>query len=397
MPENIRLERVIDKELAQEIEKESVSVSPHLAYLRVCEDLQSAEFEVDGDGDPAVVEVKVKQFLLVMLARVKRSDPKVYAQYARRDGAEFHPKPYEELVNRGWVVEIGPGHVALSGGALRLFDYIDALAARLHETEFGASPRSFPAFVPGQTLHRCGYFDAHPNNVTMVTHLVDDFDAIEGFRTANETGPAGLTIPDRDMLAQPHVCMNPAACLPSYPIYEGRTLPSEGVALTWRGRIFRYESRNARGLERLWEFNVRELVLMGSGAQVTDGTRRMHELVETLVTRLNLSASLESASDPFFATVAAARKFWQESMDSKQEIRLAVGDGRDGVATVSAGSVNAHGRFFGDRFDITDCDRDRAHTACMGLGLERWVLACFAQHGFEPKRWPAEAAEVVFS
>ena len=37
-----------------------------------------------------------------------------------------------------------------------------------------------------------------------------------------------------------------------------------------------------------------------------------------------------------------------------------------------------------------------AFTGCVAWGLERWVLACFTQHGFEPSRWPAEVRAKVF-
>jgi hypothetical protein len=32
----------------------------------------------------------------------------------------------------------------------------------------------------------------------------------------------------------------------------------------------------------------------------------------------------------------------------------------------------------------------------VGLGIERWVLAAFCQHGFEPNRWPVAVRRAIF-
>jgi seryl-tRNA synthetase len=53
-------------------------------------------------------------------------------------------------------------------------------------------------------------------------------------------------------------------------------------------------------------------------------------------------------------------------------------------------SVNLHQEHFGTVFDIKTDDGKPAHSACVGLGLERIVMALFKTHGFEPDRWPAD-------
>ncbi len=52
---------------------------------------------------------------------------------------------------------------------------------------------------------------------------------------------------------------------------------------------------------------------------------------------------------------------------------------------------------FGKSFDIHDTDGEPALSGCVGLGIERWVLAAFTQHGFEPERWPADVRNEVFA
>ena len=53
-------------------------------------------------------------------------------------------------------------------------------------------------------------------------------------------------------------------------------------------------------------------------------------------------------------------------------------------------SFNYHQEHFAERHDLTLADGGRAHTACLGFGQERIVLALLHSHGFEPESWPDE-------
>jgi hypothetical protein len=98
--------------------------------------------------------------------------------------------------------------------------------------------------------------------------------------------------------------------------------------------------------------------------------------------------------------VSAARTFWQRAQEVKNEIILAIEPGPDGTRReLACGSINLHGKFFGERFAIGLADGagdGAAATACVGLGIERWVLAAFSQHGFDPGRWPAAVRRAIF-
>jgi seryl-tRNA synthetase len=394
----IDLPRQIDPELAADIEKESAFVSPFLRTLRVTGGRAAVELEIADRARDAEVKGKVERFLDAMLKRVHRFEPKVFWRRERRDDGALATAVNEELLQRGWLFAYGQGHVALSGPALALAELIDAKAAALYARHFGALPRSFPAFVNADILHRCGYFDSHPNAISFVGHMVEDFDTIEAFRRANSCAEGAL-MPGADHLHLPNLCLNPAACFPCYPTLAGRRIGEEGAAFSWKGRVFRYESRNLVGLDRLWEFNVRELVFVGSEAHVADCRRRVLPVIGELAELFDLECRIETASDPFFATVSAARTFWQRAQEVKNEIILTIEPGPDGARReLACGSINLHGRFFGDRFDIGvgDGASGSAATACVGLGIERWVLAGFSQHGFEPKRWPADIRHEIF-
>lgn len=392
----IDLPRQIDADLAADIEKESAFVSPYMSRLRVSVERDAIEIEVTDRAKESQVHDKVERFLEAMLQRRHQFDTKVFCRHHRADDGPYATQVHAELKQRGWIFDYGQGHVAMSGPVLALAELIDAKAAELYRREFGAIPSSFPAFVDAKILKSCGYFDSHPNAVSLVGHVVEDFDAIEAFRTANSCAET-VVLPDQEHVRMPGVCLNPAACFPCYPTLAGQKILADGKAFTWRGRVFRYESRNLTGLDRLWEFNVRELVFVGSEEHVATCRERALPVICELAALFDLECQIETASDPFFATVAAARTFWQRSQEVKNEIMLEVEPGPNGSnRKLACGSINLHGRFFGDRFNIAAEGEDNAATGCVGLGIERWVLAAFSQHGFDPDRWPTEVRQVIF-
>jgi seryl-tRNA synthetase len=391
------LPRRVDDELAADIEKEAAFVSPHLSRLRVRPERDAVELEISETTSSGEVTAKVGRFLDAMLKRTHRFETKVFFHRERGDDQPFATGVHAELERRGWLFDYGRSHVALFGPALALAEAIDARAAALYRHHFEAVAASYPAFVDASILHRCGYFDSHPNAVSFVGHMVEDFDAIEAFRQANSCAEGGPVLPAGDHVHMPGLCLNPAACFPCYPTLEGRKIGPDGEAFTWRGRVFRYESRNLAGLDRLWEFNVREIVFVGSDEYVADCRRRAIPLIGELAAAFDLGCQIETASDPFFATVSAARTFWQRAQEVKNEIMLAIEPRRDGLPRrLACGSINLHGRFFGDRFAIAAPGQESAASGCIGLGIERWVLAAFSQHGFDPRRWPAAVRGEIF-
>lgn len=384
----LALPRAIDRELAADIEKQSVYVSEDLVRLRVLDGLDSVELTCRAGADTARLQDKAARFLDAMLQRFRRIETTVHFRRQRSSAGNGAAHVFDELLARDWAFQHGAGVVSLSGPALALLEAIDGSFAREYSRRFSAVARAYPAMIEASVLARCGYFEMHPNALSFVSHLVDDFDEIERFRLANAES-AQLKTTHPGAFAPVHHCLNPAACFPCYEHLENRSIGPAGQVLTWKGRVFRHESRNTVGLDRLCEFNVRELVFVGTDEFVSQGRLAAMELTTGLMAEWDLGGRIETATDPFFATVYAAKTFWQEAMDVKYEVCLDVEPGAAGAPrSLAAGSMNLHGAFFGDRFNIRDHLGEPAYTGCVGWGLERWVLAVFSQHGFDIGKWP---------
>ena len=128
---------------------------------------------------------------------------------------------------------------------------------------------------------------------------------------------------------------------------------------------------------------------------IADDNDANRELLEAYL--VNLDCEIETANDPFFASAYASKTYYQMRGDLKYEMRLAVEPGKDGEPRrIAAGSFNLHEDFFGQTFGI-QVDGSPVFTGCAAWGIERWVLAFFTQHGFEPSRWPEDLRDEVFA
>ncbi|MEL7470038.1 MAG: hypothetical protein AAFN27_16410 [Pseudomonadota bacterium] len=389
------LPREISDETAGDIEKESVYVSPEIERIVVNSDRTHATVLLRSSDMTDEVIDKATRYLEVMAKHLSGFDVKVLFKTERQDQGAYIQNAHQGLVDRGWVHDYGKGQVAYTGPVLSLARFVNDEAAKLYAQVFATEDAHFPAFIDHETLHKCGYIESHPNAVSHVASMVEDFDKLEAYRLANSCG-AGPAMPPETDIHHAGMCLNPAACLPAYPTLEGRTIGPEGHIISWLGRVFRYESRNISGLDRLYEFNVREIVFVGSEDFVAERRERALPLIKTLAETLDLDMNLQSATDPFFATVSAAKKFFQQAHDVKNEILLSSLKPDGSPKVMAGGSVNMHGTFFGERFNITTEDGRPAHTGCIGLGVERWVISAFTQHGFDPSRWPQRVRDAIF-
>jgi seryl-tRNA synthetase len=382
---SVELDKDVDGDLADDLVKQGGYVSPHVRRVEVAG--RTVSYELDDDAPPDVHE-KIKRYLHLMVARFRKLPRRVIHTRARAAPRPLERDVSARLAALGWARPVGPGQVALAGPALRAFRAVDADARQLALQEFGAREEIYPTLIPTSTLGRCGYFQSFPQNVSMVTHLVEDFDAIETFRRAhaNETS---LRATELGGLVTPECCLSPALCYHCYSSLEGRALGDGPERVTTVGKCFRYESINMTGLERLWDFTMRELVFVGTEEEVLALRQRAIALVEAQLDKWDLAGHIETANDPFFSATYSGKTYAQVRGELKFELRLPAGETAAGAHDIACTSFNLHDDFFGRTFSIGTREGHPAFTSCVGWGLERWVLALFAQHGFEPDAWPA--------
>ncbi len=377
----------IETELATELEKQSVYISSALRQFKVADDGTQVVVSYIHEEEESIVR-KVNRFLDAMRRGFRPSEKKVLVEHKRRSTRPYETDVFKKLVDKGWVLDLGPGQVALSGPALDLARVVDNSVARVGKGRFGGEERMYPTIIPGDALVQCGYTNSMPQHLSIVTHMQEDFEAIDNFRSAN-LNKTSLHIPDPKAFSQPKVCLCPALCYHTYPTLAGKSLGARGHVETSVGRIARYESSSMVGLDRLWEFTQRSIIWLGEEQFCNERREWAIDTATQLATEWDIDFTIESANDPFFASVATAMTLWQRTKDLKFEMRAGIEPGADGgERTIAAASFNLHGPHFGDSFNIRDVNGNEAHSGCASWGIERWVLVIFTQHGLDIEQWP---------
>jgi seryl-tRNA synthetase len=180
------------------------------------------------------------------------------------------------------------------------------------------------------------------------------------------------------------VVLTPAACYPVYPQCKG-TLP-EG------GRLFDIQSycfRNEPSLDpaRMQMFRQREYVCVAEADTVVRFKDTWMQRGREVLKVLGLGAAAEPANDPFFGRGGKMLADNQLQARLKFELLFPITSTEKPTALVS---INHHLDHFGDRFGIKTAGGAKAHTSCIGFGLERITLALLKTHGYDLLRWPLE-------
>ena len=182
---------------------------------------------------------------------------------------------------------------------------LDARCAKLGIERFGARARELSGADAVGLLARCNYFASFPQTVSMVAHLVEDYDQIEEFRSRQRHHGTHLDVPDwhgvRDARGLPEPRRSATTATRRW---RRDKLTADGRCVTARrASCFRYESKNIIGLDRAWDFTMREVIFVGTESWVTDRRQKAIEAVSSSRSpSWDLDCAIETANDPFFPT-----------------------------------------------------------------------------------------------
>jgi len=278
------------------------------------------------------------------------------------------------------------GQAALTGDLLALYRQLDAGFLRL-AAAVCAVDVDVPPLFPAEALQRIDYFASFPQLATFACVHADAPDNLQAFAQHPWDDPEnalrlGTLAPTRDVLT-------PAACYHVYLDRSGQHYDSP-VYVTLCAKCFRREA-HYEPLRRQWAFNMREIVCLGTPAEVKAFLARYREVMKNLALRLGLPVDYAHATDPFF-NPGTSGKYLMQVVDPVKE-ELVFGD------SLAIGSLNYHRSTFGEAFDIQR-DGQPVHTGCVAFGMERWLYALVHTHGLPGAQervaaWWAETEDVT--
>lgn len=245
----------------------------------------------------------------------------------------------------------------------------------------------FPPVVALDTLVRTAYLRSFPDLIGSI-HAFDGTDAEHEALLRNVVvGDAGWAAPFQPT----ELVLVPAACYPLYPMLTGE-LPAGGRHFDVMGSCFRNEASDDPA--RMRAFHQHEYVHVGTPDSARAFRDAWLERAQQMMTDLGLDIVADIANDPFFGRTGSMLAASQRANALKFEILAPVANA-DRLTAIA--SCNCHLDNLTVPFEIAAAGGGVAHSACVGFGLERVVLALFAAHGFDPDRWPGRVRDRLWS
>lgn len=292
----------------------------------------------------------------------------------------------QRLLDAGVLAELGePGMFAFGTEFTVAFEALDALYVRTF-ADLAAETWRFPPVEPKSVFEKTDYVASFPQltgSLSVFTGGTPEHAELLRARASGESWeghlePAGLM-------------MSPAACHPLYAILTG-TLPAGGRTFDVLGSCFRHEP--SLDPMRMQTFRMHEFVHAGTAESAMAHRDQTAPRLAAMLDSLGLDIDYVPANDPFFGRTGRIMAASQREAALKYEITTRVYG--DEAPETAIGSANYHNDHFGLAFDIKDAESNVAHTSCLGLGMERTVIALFARHGMRTADWPAHVRAILW-
>jgi seryl-tRNA synthetase len=298
-----------------------------------------------------------------------------------REASPDQAQLLDDLVAAGLLIPSGVPGVYGRGSAFEdVRERFDAYVSRAAAPEAPEVLR-FPPVLPRVQLERTGYLNSFP-------HLAGAVFAFEGTE-AQARAQAERAAAHEDWSEHQHMSdlvLMPAVCYPVYPAVARRgPLPPAGVTID-PGGSYAFRREPSGDPARLQMFHMRELVRIAEPETVQAWREGWRDRALELLRGLGLAAEFDVASDPFFGRSGRMMAASQREQALKFEILVQIA----GPQPTAVASFNYHQDHFASLYGITTAAGDVAHTACLGFGHERVVLALLRTHGLDPAAWPPE-------
>ena len=296
---------------------------------------------------------------------------------ATADQAAFR----DELLASGLLIASGvPGLYGRGAAFEDIRARVDQLISAAAAPD-GPELMRFPPLLPRRQIETIGYLHSFP-------HLAGTVFAFEGGEEeAVEQGERADRHEDWSEFQQmSELALVPAACYPVYPAVAARGPLAPGGAVVDAGGAWVFRHEPSEDPARMQMFHQREIVRLGAPEEVRQWRDGWCERGLTLLRSLGLDAQRDRATDPFFGRGGRMLAANQRNQELKLELLVQIA----GEEPTAVASFNYHQDHFASTYGLTLAGGEGAHTACLGFGQERIVLALLRTHGLDAGSWPAE-------
>lgn len=212
-----------------------------------------------------------------------------------------------------------------------------------------------PALIEGEILKKCGYFLSMPNQLTVASHIHKD----KVGQVMNEN-----KIESDDMEFQNYF-LTPAACIHIYPMLERLEINNE--IITTRARVYRYEDKKYELGKRMWDFEVREFVAVGTPDFVHKFLNDMQSRAMELCQKLGIKSRLNASNDHFYPS---KRNEMAQKIQRVNKLKIEL-QYINNTSELALASFNYHNFHFSKTFKFDK--NGTIVTGCVGFGIDRWI------------------------
>jgi seryl-tRNA synthetase len=313
---------------------------------------------------------------------------------------KYGEDPGPVMEEEGWVKRFHTGIWYYLQPYTRLLRVFEEMIVEKVLEPLGFQEVVLPKLIPLEVMKKKGQLTGIPHEMLYVSEpglrelgFFEDYtDAVKVF---NDTMPGLL----KRFLKEPSFCLPYAQCEPFYELFSGEVvnLDNPPVKLYDRsGFSFRHEAGGLRSLERLTAFTRIEIVYLGRPEEVSEIRDGLMEKYVYLLDRV-LDMEVRTAEvTPVWMAHAGVVRDVERKVPATLDIEayLPFRGERDSAEWLEIANASVHYDKYVEWFNIKERRNREVWTGCSGNGIERWIYAFLARHGFNPEEWPVDVKKV---
>lgn len=256
-----------------------------------------------------------------------------------------------------------------------LMENLDSIFLKIAK-KYNASIREYPTILNKENMDKNQYHMNFPQNIYGVTSLPHDINTISAFRDDPQDFSSTWSF-EGDFL-------QPCICYHCYEELQEKEIKSNKV-LTGKGNCFRNEAKWRKDQFRRSEFQMREIVFVGSERWVLDTRNNIMEDVWDIFEQLGLKGKISTATDPFFFNSDMETKgTYQMMSNAKYELLVSIkADYESSIA-----SFNYCQDVLCKKYKIVNENSASTYSGCVAFGIDRWKEAILELYSDKYDLWP---------
>ncbi|QHE59813.1 hypothetical protein FHE72_01215 [Rossellomorea vietnamensis] len=224
--------------------------------------------------------------------------------------------------------------------------------------KYNSTMRQYPGLLSEEVMNKSSYNHNFPQNIGMIFDIPHDYYNIEAYRESKDSNYAEYS----------GVYMQPCIC---YHCYDEWRNNIANKVITAKGACYRHEVPWKKNKFRKNEFQMREIVFIGTKNEVLTLREQFIQEVWSLFNTLGLKGKVVTANDPFFFNDNFKKGMYQKLTNSKYELLYKSKE----HSYISIASFNFCDDVVCKSYGLMNLNHEYYYSGCVAFGLDRWLVS----------------------